>query len=92
VADDETASSINDFSVNKAVDEDVGTRLDCQATGKVAPNMQRAVFLNYRVGGDRTVNIRGAADDQWLRNVALVDGRHHNSPRHSQHSDNTATA
>src|SRR5271169_3072864 len=84
VIDDETAPSISDFSVDKTVDDDVRTRLNCQTADKVSPNVQGAVFLNNRIGEDRTINIRGATDDQWLWNVALVGGRHHDSRRHCQ--------
>src|SRR5271169_3021742 len=84
--DDETASSISDFSVDKTVDDDVRTRLNCQTADKVSPNVQGAAFLNNRIGGDRTINIRGATDDQWLWNVALIGERHKHSGRHCQHS------
>ena len=87
MVDDETASSIDDYSINITVDDDVRTRLDRQTTDKVSPNMQTAVFLNNRVGGDRAIDICGATDNQWLENVALVVGRHNDSRRHCQHSN-----
>jgi hypothetical protein len=80
---------INDFSINKTVDDDVRTRLDRQTTDKVSPNMQTAVFPNNRGGADRTINVRGATDNQWLENVALVVGKHNDSRRHCQHSPTT---
>ena len=89
MVDNEAASSINDFSINKSFDDDVRTGLDRQTTDKVSPNMQRAVFLNDRVGGDRTIDCCRATDNQSLWNVALAVGRHNHSRRHCQHSHNT---
>ena len=40
VVDDETASLINYFSVNRTFDDNVGTRLNRQTANKVATNMQ----------------------------------------------------
>jgi hypothetical protein len=83
VMDDETASAIDDFSLDRTVDEDVRTFLDRQTSDQVSANMQRAMFLHNRVGRDRAANNRGAIDNQCSFDIGVVVGPY-DSRRHCQ--------
>jgi hypothetical protein len=83
VVDDETAAAIDDFSCDRTVDKDVRTFLDRQTSDQVSANMQRAMFLDNRVGRNRAANNGGAIDNQCSFNIGAVVGTY-DSRRHCQ--------
>jgi hypothetical protein len=64
VVDQEAAAFVDDFSVDRALDDDVRALLDGQATKQIAANVKGAVSLHDRVIENRTMNIGRAADQQ----------------------------
>ena len=71
-----SASSIDDFSIYRAIDEDVRTRLDRQTTSDAAPNVHRAVLLYNRIGEERVIDFRRASEYSRLWNNMMIVGRH----------------
>ena len=64
VVDQEAAAFVDDFSVDRALNDDMRALLDGQAAKQIAANVKGAVPLHDRVIENRAMNIGRAADQQ----------------------------
>jgi hypothetical protein len=62
--DQEPTAFVDDFSVDRAFDDNVRARFDGQATENITANMKGAVPLHDRVVENRAMDIGRAADQQ----------------------------
>src|SRR6202023_2890475 len=72
----ETASSVEDSSVNRSFDDHRRTRFNRQIAQDIPSNVQGAIFLNNSIVEDGPVDIRGTTDKQWLSYIVFADGKH----------------
>jgi len=66
IVNNEPATSIDDFSIDRTFNNDLRARLDCQVGKEISADVQGAVLLNNGVVNNRAVYVRRADNERQL--------------------------